>query len=31
MVATLLQLVVQAVTGRGVAAPGSATMKEFEP
>jgi len=31
MVATLLQLVVQAVTGRGVAAPGSATMQEFEP
>ena len=31
MIVTLLQLVVQAVTGRGVAAPGSATMQEFQP
>ena len=31
MVVTLLQLVVHAVTGRGVAAPGSATMQEFQP
>lgn len=29
--ATLIQLVVQAATGRGVAAPGSATMEEFQP
>ena len=31
IVVTLLQLVVQALTGRGVAAPGSATMQEFQP
>ncbi len=31
IVVTLLQLIVQAVTGRGVAAPGSATMQEFQP
>lgn len=29
--ATLFQLVVQALTGRGVAAPGSVTMEEFQP
>jgi len=31
IVLTLLQLIVQALTGRGVAAPGSATMQEFQP
>lgn len=31
IVVTLLQLIVQALTGRGVAAPGSATMQEFQP
>ena len=31
IVVTLLQLVGQALTGRGVAAPGSATMQEFQP
>jgi lipopolysaccharide/colanic/teichoic acid biosynthesis glycosyltransferase len=31
IVVTLFQLIVQAVTGRGVAAPGSATMQEFQP
>jgi sugar transferase EpsL len=31
IIVTLLQLIVQALTGRGVAAPGSATMQEFQP
>lgn len=31
IVVTLLQLIVQTLTGRGVAAPGSATMQEFQP
>jgi lipopolysaccharide/colanic/teichoic acid biosynthesis glycosyltransferase len=31
IVVTLFQIVAQAVTGRGVAAPGSATMEEFSP
>lgn len=31
IVVTLLQLIIQALTGRGVAAPGSATMQEFQP
>lgn len=29
--ATVFQMIAQAVTGRGIAAPGSATMPEFEP
>jgi hypothetical protein len=28
---TMVQILFQAVTGRGVAAPGSATMQEFAP
>jgi len=31
IVVTLLQLTIQALTGRGVAAPGAATMQEFQP
>ena len=31
LLATVFQVVWQAVTGRGVAAPGSATMDEFLP
>ena len=31
VVATLFQMTIQALTGRGISAPGSATMPEFEP
>jgi hypothetical protein len=31
VVVTLFQMTIQALTGRGISAPGSATMPEFEP